>query len=234
MGVRSLALPENAPEQPVSSGNTTGLNTTGGLAREQEEQGTHGRPPQDAGKGAAGREKDVDNLVASAYMFAMQTLYKGRHFNDLEHAHAQSYIKIYYTQSKNLNTAHIGFLERIILKKYQMDRHPEYFMPPPSCYFNPVFEHGFVWTKDKYREIREKRMQQADYYSNIRLFVDLYRNYSKNPGIEFYRKAEVQLGKLRDGQRLLQMFYSCVTNPDDYINQIDNYKNHATTNGQKN
>jgi hypothetical protein len=129
----------------------------------------------------------------------------------------------YFEQSTHKERMLEIFSERILLKRYQMDKRPEFFLPPPDVWMDPRNSWGFAWTNNLWKKVHKKRKENAEYYSNLDEFGHLLRQYFADPTIETFRIAEQRLGKFRDDKRLQRLFYSAVVAPEQINDLLQEY-----------
>lgn len=166
--------------------------------------------------------------VDMAWDIAHNALYERKYIKDDDVIAAKKFIEQYFlptSQQENPRFAEMfnRFAVRILLARRWVKKSPVRFIPNPSLYFDPYFEHGFRGTKQWFVAHQEAQKKNKDWNSNLKLFSIIYQVFKKEPTYENYRKGTQRLAKLKD-KRLGELFQKCVINDENYSSiQIQEY-----------
>lgn len=169
-------------------------------------------------KNMTDERKKIELYTYSAWNFAYTMLWKDKKFPPERIEEAKRHIFKYFSENNYPNYAQQVlncFCQRIILTSRYINRAPERFVPLPDIYFDPFFKQGFAGTKQWLQNVFDKRKTNKNYYSNIKLFSKVYRDYCRDMSLQNYNKARQLLSRTKD-DKLLSTFNECVLNYQEF------------------
>lgn len=194
----------------LSDGKTSDSTVTGEI---EENSGKKVfRAPKISIDEVARREK-IGNFAILAWNFIQTNLYNGREFAGHDVIIALDFLKKHFTgHSANSNTLAEAFNKlvfRVILTRQYVLREPGRYVPHPRKWLDPTFQHGFHGTAGWLDAVTTKQKENAEYYSNLKLVSELYRQFAANPGAFNFIEARQTLGKKKN-KEYLEMFDKAV------------------------
>lgn len=159
------------------------------------------------------RREKIFDFALMAWHFILANLYDNRSFKDNDVRISIDFLRKYFEQyAANRNTIGEAFNKlvfRVILARKYVLRNVGSYIPNPRVWLDPTFAQGFSGTEAWLITVHQKQKENADYYSNIKLVSELYRQFAADPGVFNYQSARQTLGKKKN-KEYLQMFDDAV------------------------
>lgn len=165
----------------------------------------------------------------ASFQFLEAVMYSDRkisdHDIDISLMHLEKYFEKAKTE-KQLTQLFNEFIQRVMLVRQYLLRAPGRFIPNPRIWLDPAFKHGFVGTEYWLKQVDKKRAEKEEYYGNLKILANLYRQFLIQPTLENYLSGRQTLAKKKNPE-YLKMFDNAVVNR---VPQIAKVYEQMTTN----
>lgn len=169
------------------------------------------------------KQSHIRHLVLSSWAWLISHLYgPDRFFTDHDKGIAISFLQLYYENNSatasTVNQAFYEFCTRVLLARKYILKSPGRFIPNPRIWLDPTFTNGFTGTKDWLIKVKQKQEIDKEYYSNIKLVAQFYKNYTLNPTMESYSSATQRLSKIKNKDYLNLFNEAVLSRNPKYLN----------------
>ncbi len=142
--------------------------------------------------------------IFSFYCFAMSVLWPNRIVSNYERAQICSQIYIHFKNRLKNSSVDAGvimfrgeFMFRVMLTKKYLDKNKFWNLESPISYFNINHKAGFNGTLPWVDKTKKMEAENKVYLSHYKIFIQAWKDYTKNPNVTVYRQVQQQLGKLK-------------------------------------
>jgi len=157
----------------------------------------------------------LQTLVDGAWNLAYSLLWNNQDFNEAEIEMAKEMIRAYLVKSDKPLTKFVMFCERVQLSFQYIKRNASRYAVHPLKWLNPHYEHGYIGTKDWYKELVHERAYIPVHRFELRVMAEAYLRYISSPTKETYSEGKKAI-----------MHYNETDILQAYNNSILNFKYH--------
>lgn len=152
---------------------------------------------------------DNETLVDAALHFAQCLLWPEQDLEPVEREATLVHLRLFFDLAANRRKAFIALCERIILTQRYIGSVAGRYVPSPSVWFNPAYEHGFTGTRAWLSGVRQKRREVPGYLAHLAVVAEHYYRYITSPSATAFNDCRAKLLRLR-AYGLLQYFYNTI------------------------
>ena len=162
-------------------------------------------------KGGKEALPETAQLVDTAWNFAYTALWNNIVLSRAEKEAAKNCIKEFITGSKNQLHAYKAFCQRVLVTRQYINSQQGRYVPIPSIWLDKENEHGFVGTKEWYKNIIAVRASLPNYKTELRAFAEAVLEMNTEPttkNFQYWRNYFID----RKAPGLLTLFLATVAN----------------------
>lgn len=118
-----------------------------------------------------------ERLTNAAWAFARALLWQHQALSHSEVRNSKEHISAYLQAAPDQEQALHAFCERVALAERYLSAGISTYLPLPSVWLNPHYEHGFTATLPWLTSIREKQERVPGYMVQVTLIAEFYTRY---------------------------------------------------------
>ncbi len=123
----------------------------------------------------------VQQLTNTAWLVAYAALWNGELFSEKELSTTKNYIGNFLMQRGSLQKNYEELVQRILLTRDYINRHPGKYVPIPSQWFCTKNNNGFLGTLIWFENIKNKRSSMPRYKQSLLAFAQAVQEISETP-----------------------------------------------------
>lgn len=150
-----------------------------------------------------------ERLTDSAWAFARALLWQHQTLASSEVRDSKAHIAAYLQTAPDPEQALRSFCERVALAERYLSAGISTYLPLPSVWLNPHYEHGFTATLPWLSSVHKKQDQVPGYMVQVSVIADAYTRYTLHPCGSEVRRCRRKLRTQR-AYGMLQHFYNAI------------------------
>lgn len=150
-----------------------------------------------------------DRLTNCAWAFARALLWQHQSLSSAEVRNSKAHIDAYLQSAPDPEQALRSFCERIAITERYLSAGISTYMPLPSVWLNPHYEHGFSSTLPWMANIHKKQEQVPGYMVQVTIIAEYFTRYALRPYGQEVRRCHRKLRTQR-AYAMIQHFNNAI------------------------